>query len=147
MTPNPYSYRATVLNVVDGDSVDLMIDLGFDMRLRERVRLAGVDAPEIRTKDLREKHHGLRAKARLEAMLDIDQEVMIRTEYERGGKYGRTIAHIYLPTSEQSVGEALLAEALVVPYDGKSSRKAIRAAHVANWDAIEGVPPAETASA
>ncbi len=89
-----YKYKARLLRVVDGDTIDCILDLGFDVSIKERVRLKGLDTPEIRTKDLNEKRLGLEAKKFVEDMFqDKGNDVIIETEYRRG-KYGRTIGTI-----------------------------------------------------
>ena len=101
-----YNFRVTEINrVVDGDTVDVTIDLGFDLYKKERVRVAGVDTPEKRTRDLEEKALGIDAtnwmKEKLEGAIDGDEELTIRTELQGGmGKYGRPVSytHLTLPT-------------------------------------------------
>ena len=89
-----YQYRGRLERVVDGDTVDCILDLGFDITIRERVRLAGIDTPETRTRDLKEKELGLAAKMFVEGMFQTKGETFtIETEYKRG-KYGRTIGTI-----------------------------------------------------
>jgi micrococcal nuclease len=89
-----YKYKAKLVRVVDGDTVDCILDLGFDVSIKERVRLKGLDTPEIRTKDLHEKELGFKAKKFVEDMFqDKGNDVIIETEYRRG-KYGRTIGTI-----------------------------------------------------
>lgn len=88
-------YGATVLNVIDGDTVDLMIDLGFDIHHKIRVRLYGVNTPESRTKDLKEKELGLKAKQFTKDWLDGHKWVFINTIPDKNDKYGRILARIY----------------------------------------------------
>ena len=104
-----YNFRVTKINrVVDGDTIDVTIDLGFDLAKKERVRIAGVDTPEKRTRDLEEKALGLDAtywmQKNLQDTLDGDEELTIRTELKGGmGKYGRlpvSYTHLTLPTSD-----------------------------------------------
>lgn len=90
-----FFYRATVVRVVDGDTVDLSIDLGFSMLHQTRVRLHGVNTPESRTRDLEEKARGIAATEYVEEWLRQYDEVYIRTIKDRGGKYGRILAYIY----------------------------------------------------
>ena len=104
-----YNFRVvSVDKVVDGDTIDVSIDLGFDLIKKERVRVAGVDTPEKRTRDLEEKALGLDAtywmQKNLQDTLDGDEELTIRTELVGGmGKYGRLLAvsytHLTLPTN------------------------------------------------
>ena len=101
-----YNFRVvSVDKVVDGDTIDVSIDLGFDLIKKERVRIAGVDTPEKRTRDLEEKALGLDAtywmQKNLQDTLDGDEELTIRTELKGGmGKYGRPVSytHLTLPT-------------------------------------------------
>lgn len=88
-------YGATVLGVVDGDTVDLMIDLGFNIHHKIRVRLFGVNTPESRTKDLAEKALGLKAKSFTKDWLDRHKWVFVNTIPDKNDKYGRVLARIY----------------------------------------------------
>jgi len=91
-----YEYSAKCTRVVDGDTIDCEIDLGFDITIRERVRFAGINAPESRTRDLEEKSRGLAAKARVSEILGQGERFILRTEYDRIGKYGRVIGVVIL---------------------------------------------------
>lgn len=88
-------YGATVLDVVDGDTVDLMIDLGFKIHHKIRVRLYGVNTPESRTKDLAEKEMGLKAKQFTKDWLTSHKWVYVNTIPDKNDKYGRILARIY----------------------------------------------------
>lgn len=88
-------YGARVLNVVDGDTIDLMIDLGFKIHHNIRVRLYGVNTPESRTKDAAEKEMGLKAKSFTKDWLDGHQWVFVNTIPDKNDKYGRILAKIY----------------------------------------------------
>jgi len=104
-----YEYKAKLLRVIDGDTIDCIIDLGFNVRIKERIRLKGIDTPETRTKDLEEKKRGLAAKERvLEAFQDNDC-FTVHTEV-RKGKFGRTLGIIYLPDRKKSLNDMLLEE-------------------------------------
>lgn len=92
-------YSAKVLSVVDGDTIDLMIDLGFNIHHKIRVRLYGVNTPESRTKDLAEKEMGLKAKSFTNDWLTRHQWVFVNTIPDKNDKYGRILAKIY--SSEQ----------------------------------------------
>ena len=101
-----YNFRVVKINrVVDGDTIDVTIDLGFDLLKKERVRIAGVDTPEKRTRDLEEKALGLDATAWMKDHLDGaikgDDELTIRTELKGGmGKYGRPVSYTHLRAHE-----------------------------------------------
>ena len=110
-----YEYKATLLRVVDGDTVDCLIDLGFDVVIRERVRLFGIDAPETRTRDLEEKKRGNEAKDFVIQQLENqDGTFVIETEYQRG-KYGRTLGTIYL-NNGKSLNKMLVEQGYANPY-------------------------------
>lgn len=88
-------YGATVIGVIDGDTIDLMIDLGFNIHHKIRVRLYGVNTPESRTKDLAEKEMGLKAKKFTEDWLTTNKWVYVNTIPDKNDKYGRILAKIY----------------------------------------------------
>lgn len=101
-------YGATVLNVVDGDTIDLMIDLGFNIHHKIRVRLYGVNTPESRTKDAAEKELGLKAKQFTKDWLDRHRWVFINTIPDKNDKYGRILARIYSSDQVDSATTACL---------------------------------------
>ncbi|MBC8294611.1 MAG: thermonuclease family protein [Pelagibacterales bacterium] len=110
-----YKYKARLNRIIDGDTVDVAIDLGFDIWINERVRLAGIDAPEVRTKDKLEKAAGIEATAWLTTMFDKHEVfVLATTEFNRTGKYGRTIGTIYL--DDINVNELMIKEGHAIPY-------------------------------
>ena len=124
-----YNFRVTEINrVVDGDTIDVTIDLGFDLYKKERVRVAGVDTPEKRTRDLEEKALGLDAtqwlKDKLEGAIDGDDELTIRTELKGGvGKYGRLLGWLYVGDEEVSLNEQMITEGYAWDYDGGTKKK------------------------
>ena len=89
-----YEYKAKLIRVVDGDTFDAMIDLGFNTWVKKRIRLAGIDAYESRTRDKEEKKKGLEAKAKLQQLLKKDEEFTLCSQGV--GKYGRCIANVYV---------------------------------------------------
>ena len=114
--------------VVDGDTIDVTIDLGFDLAKKERVRIAGVDTPEKRTRDLEEKALGLDAtawmKKHLEETIKGDDELTIRTELKGGmGKYGRLLGWLYVGESDVSLNEKMITEGYAWEYDGGTKKK------------------------
>ena len=84
-----------IVKVVDGDTIDIVIDLGFNLSKKERVRLAGIDSPESRTKDLEEKELGLESKEFLKRRLEDGKSSGLRVKTEKDGKYGRMLGWIY----------------------------------------------------
>ena len=89
-----YTYKAKLDRVIDGDTIDAEIDLGFDIKVKKRVRFVGINAPESRTRDLEEKAKGLAAKDRVKAILAENDIFTI--ESQEIGKYGRVLGKIYL---------------------------------------------------
>ena len=114
--------------VVDGDTIDVTIDLGFDLYKKERVRIAGVDTPEKRTRDLEEKALGLDAtywmKKQLDDTIKGDDELIIRTELKGGtGKYGRLLGWLYVGEDTVSLNEKMITEGYAWAYDGGTKQK------------------------
>ena len=124
-----YNFRVTKINrVVDGDTIDVTIDLGFDLYKKERVRIAGVDTPEKRTRDLEEKALGIDAtnwmKDKLEETIAGDEELSIRTELKGGvGKYGRLLGWLYIGDASISLNELMIEEGYAWEYDGGTKQK------------------------
>ena len=112
-----------ITRVLDGDTIDVIIDLGFDLAKSERVRIAGVDTPEKRTRNLEEKALGIDAtewlKDKLEGAIDGDDDLIIRTELVGGvGKYGRLLGWLYIGDSDLSLNEQMITEGYAHAYDG-----------------------------
>ena len=124
-----YNFRVIEINrVVDGDTIDVTIDLGFDLFKKERVRVAGVDTPEKRTRDLEEKELGIHAtdwlKEKLDGAISGDDDLIIRTELVGGmGKYGRLLGWLYIGDSELSLNEQMIDEGYAWSYDGGTKQK------------------------
>ena len=125
-----YNFRVTEINrVLDGDTIDVTIDLGFDLFKKERVRVAGVDTPEKRTRDLEEKALGIDAtnwlKKKLEDTIAGEgDELTIRTELVGGtGKYGRLLGWLYINESPVSLNEQMIEEGYAWAYDGGTKQK------------------------
>ena len=109
--------------VLDGDTIDVTIDLGFDLYKKERVRVAGVDTPEKRTRNLEEKALGIDAtnwlKKELEDVLAGDDELIVRTELHGGvGKYGRLLGWLYVGDEAVSLNEQMITQGYAHAYDG-----------------------------
>ena len=123
-----YEYYAELRRVVDGDTVDVTIDCGFNMHVKERVRLKGINTPECRTRDLEEKERGLRAKERLIEILDSwGNRMIIRTSIDKKGKFGRLLGELINPFAtcpsrrdqdEENANKMLLKEGHAVEYNG-----------------------------
>ena len=124
-----YNFRVTEINrVLDGDTIDVTIDLGFDLYKKERVRIAGVYTPEKRTRDLEEKALGIDAtnwmKDKLEGAIAGDDELSIRTELVGGmGKYGRLLGWLYIGEDTVSLNEQMITEGYAWEYDGGTKKK------------------------
>ena len=125
-----YNFRVTeIVKVLDGDTIDVLIDLGFDLFKKERVRIAGVDTPEKRTRDLEEKALGIDAtnwlKKKLEDTIAGDgDELTIRTELVGGtGKYGRLLGWLYINEDAVSLNEQMIEEGYAWAYDGGTKQK------------------------
>ena len=119
-----YNFRVIKVDkVLDGDTIDVTIDLGFDLYKKERVRVAGVDTPEKRTRNLEEKALGIDAtnwlKKELKDVLDGDDELIVRTELHGGvGKYGRLLGWLYVGDDEVSLNEQMITQGYAHAYDG-----------------------------
>ena len=124
-----YNFRVISIDkVVDGDTIDVTIDLGFDLYKKERVRIAGVDTPEKRTRNLEEKALGLDATAwikdKLEGAVNGDDDLIIRTELDGGvGKYGRLLGWLYIGDATVSLNEKMIDEGYAWAYDGGTKNK------------------------
>ena len=132
-----YNFRVVEINrVLDGDTIDVTIDLGFDLFKKERVRVAGVDTPEKRTRDLEEKALGIDAtnwlKEKLEGAVAGDDDLVIRTELVGGvGKYGRLLGWLYVGDGDMSLNEQMIAEGYAWSYDGGTKQK--------NFEVLRGI--------
>lgn len=118
-----YEYRCKLRKVVDGDTVDIDIDLGFGVWLKdERVRLYGVDTPESRTRDLEEKKYGLAAKEYVENFLNDEWLTLKTKEYDSKGKFGRILGELWRTSSyaDKSLNDYLVEKHHAVPYLGQS---------------------------
>jgi micrococcal nuclease len=122
---DPYIYRIKEIHkVVDGDTIDASIDLGFDISLEKRIRLAGVDTPESRTTDLKEKAMGLESKEWLKKKLEGAKDIIIKTELpDSTEKYGRIIGHLYINSEATSLNDQMIDEGYALAYDGGTKDK------------------------
>ena len=122
---DPYIYRIRGIHkVVDGDTIDADIDLGFDTSLTKRIRLAGVDTPESRTTDLKEKELGLKSKEWLKKKLEGAKNILIKTELpDSTEKYGRIIGHLFINDQPESLNVQMVSEGYAWNYDGGTKKK------------------------
>jgi micrococcal nuclease len=111
MIDKKYIYKATVTYIVDGDTVDVIVDLGFNIFHKVRLRLNGIDTPELRDRDPEKRARGVEARRRVIELLQ-DREVVI--ESKKTDKFGRWLADIYLEST--NINQQLITEGLAVPY-------------------------------
>jgi len=131
----PFCYNATVVRIVDGDTIRLDIDLGFDIVLRNQsVRLYKVDTPECRTRDLKEKAAGLLAKEVVQNLIAIGERVFIRTKLDTKGKFGRLLGTI-VTTDNININEHLIDNNYAVEYYGQSKTE-VQSKHDENYNIL-----------
>lgn len=129
-----YDYQCTIVRVVDGDTVDVDVDLGFDTwRRGERIRLYGIDTPECRTRDATEKKAGLLAKGFVIQMLHEGETYKLTTKEK--GKYGRYLGTIKID-GDLTINAALISENLAVPYTGEG-KYVTKPKHKANYKILK----------
>ena len=117
-------YVRKVENVVDGDTIDVLIDLGFDILFQSRVRLAGIDTPESRTKDLKEKALGLESKEYLKKALKDAKSVVIKTEKMNSSeKFGRILGWVYVDGDTVSLNDMMINDGYAWGYMGDTKVK------------------------
>ena len=121
-----YEYQAELVRVVDADTLDCLIDIGFSVFVKKRVRLYGIDAWESRTRDVEEKKKGLAAKARLIKLLKENGNQFILISHELG-KFGRVLGEVVLD-DDRNVNDILVEEKHAYPYTGGNKEEARRAA-------------------
>lgn len=112
-----YEYKIEkIVKIIDGDTVDVLIDLGFKTFVKKRIRVNGINTPETRTRDLKEKALGLKAKARVEELL-LEEDCLIIKSYGQG-KFGRVLGDIYFSKDKINLGSLLVAEGHANEYYG-----------------------------
>ena len=112
-----YEYKVKeIAKVVDGDTVDVIIDLGFGLSKKERCRIAGIDTPEKRTRDLKEKKYGIEATNFMTELLDKAENLIVRTE--KDGKYGRMLGWFYCDNVNGSLNNLMIEAGYAWSYDG-----------------------------
>ena len=133
-----YEYRCNVVRVVDGDTVDVDIDLGFGVWMRkQRIRMYGIDTPESRTRDLEEKKYGLAAKDFLTGLLDDEGGITLKTHKDGKGKFGRILGELWRTTNfaDKSVNEYMIEKHHAVRYMGQS-KESITEQHLKNRELV-----------
>jgi micrococcal nuclease len=134
-----YDYNCTIIRVVDGDTLDIDIDLGFGIIMTgQRVRVAGIDTPESRTRDLVEKQFGLASKKRCEELLPVGSKQVLLSRLDRSGdvergKFGRILGDFQI--GDTTFTEIMLREGYAVPYNG-GSKEELEAAMMANREKL-----------
>ena len=122
--PASFEYNGTLVKVLDGDTIDAYIDLGFDLKIKKRIRYMGIDTWESRTRDLEEKKKGLAAKARNKELLESGT---LKIVSHGTGKFGRVLGEVFVETDNglQSVNQILIDEGHAYEYDGGKKKKFI----------------------
>ena len=127
-----YEYNCEVTRIVDGDTVDVIIDLGFDISYKSRVRLYGIDTPESRTRDKDEKVRGLMSK-----QYSVDElskgQVVIKTYKDKKGKFGRVLGEMYV--ADRNINLMMVDDYMAVKYKGQN-KKEIEEKHIVNRDVL-----------
>jgi len=129
-----YEYRVKIVKIVDGDTVDVDIDLGFGVWLKkERIRMFGIDTPESRTRDLDEKKYGLMAKEYITRLLDDEGGIVLKTHKDAEGKYGRILGELWRTTdfADTSINDLMIKNHHAVSYHGQS-KDDIAEQHIVN---------------
>ena len=137
-----YEYKIKLVRVIDGDTVDVDIDLGFGVWMRkQRIRLYGIDTPESRTRDLEEKKYGLLAKRFVEGFLAKGSTAVLVTEKDSKGKFGRILGkfQVFDGKTDRStfLHEIMIKEHMAVEYVGQS-KDDIAEGHLQNRIKIKG---------
>jgi len=129
--PTDFSYRVKkVTKIVDGDTIDVLLDMGFDILYQQRVRLFGIDTPESRTRDKEEKKYGLLSKYFLKAELSLGKKITVKTyKGDETGKFGRILGDIWI--DGKSVNQKMCDRGYAVPYYGQN-KELVEQAHLKN---------------
>lgn len=112
-----YEYKAKVVRVLDADTIDVSIDLGFDVWVYQRVRLLGINTAEKNTE------LGKQAADYVRGLLPVGQEIILKSEKDKREKFGRYLADVYFVTSQQSLNQVLIQKGLAVEYWGEGKKE------------------------
>ncbi len=131
----PFAYRVkSMVKIIDGDTFDCVLDLGFDVLLEARIRMARIDTPASRTRDLIEKQFGLASKKYLIERIEAAQDIIVRTELDNEkGKFGRILGTVYL--DDVDVNQQMIQDGYAVGYHGQN-KNAIKEQHLVNRDRL-----------
>ena len=135
---DPYVFNATVLKIIDGDRIDVDVDLGWNISVvNQRIRLFGVDCPESRTRDLEEKKYGLLAKSFLIKMLEDKGGIVLKTHKDAEGKFGRVLGELWRTTdfADNSINDYMIEKHHAVAYHGQSKQE-IAEEHLKNRELV-----------
>lgn len=129
-----YEYYCEVTKIIDGDTLDVDIDLGFATKLtKQRIRMLGIDTPESRTRDLEEKSRGLLSKQFLVDLCPVGSKIRLRSHGK--GKFGRILGEIFTPEGEVSINKQMCDEGYAVEYYG-GSKDGLTAKHQSNKEKL-----------
>ena len=132
-----YEYKCSPIKIFDGDTVDILIDVGFSIFYSSRVRLYGIDTPESRTRDKIEKKFGLLAKEYLKAFIkEAGKELIVKTHKDAKGKYGRILGELYKKDGSKSVNQIMIEEHYGVAYTGQNKRT-VEQQHLENREKLK----------
>ena len=130
-----YEYNCKIVKVVDGDTVDVDIDLGFGIWIKkERIRLYGIDAPESRTRDLEEKKYGLASKKYVEDLMPVNSIQVLRTMKDNVGKFGRVLG-VFVLSDGNRLDELMIKNHHAVDYHGQSKEE-VQEQHLKNREYV-----------
>ena len=145
-----FEYNCKIVRIVDGDTIDVDIDLGFGLWIhKERIRLYGIDTPESRTRDLVEKKYGLFAKKYVETYLPVGSMQTLKTQKDRSGKFGRVLGEFLLPGNSKlsddiglntmtTLNELMVYHKVAVKYHGQS-KDDVEEEHIKNRELVENL--------
>ena len=133
-----YTYRVKSINrIIDGDTIDVTIDLGFSININQRIRVAGIDSPEKRTRNIAEKALGLDATEWMTKHLENAPDLIIKTAVEGSmGKYGRVLGWLYIDASQIRLNEQMIEEGFAWKYEGGTKQKDLQ--HLINIRKSQG---------